>query len=113
MGVLSSDLRPRAQCIQARNRANRALGFISRSVSNRSAEVFLKLYLALARPHLDYTVQFWSPSYRIVRIVRIGAEEDDKHDSGVQKLAIRGKTQIVEFAFSRKAKGAGRYDRGF
>ena len=66
LGVLvSSDLRPRAQCVQARNRANRVLGFISRSVSNRSPEVILKLYLALVRPHLDYAVQFWSPFYRM------------------------------------------------
>ena len=63
--LVSSDLHPRAQCTQARNRANRVLGFISRSVSNRSAEVFLKLYLALVRPHLDYAVQFWSPYYRM------------------------------------------------
>ncbi len=38
LGVLeSADLRPRTQCIPAKNRANRVLGFISRSVSNRSA----------------------------------------------------------------------------
>ncbi len=44
LGVLvSSDLRPRNQCIQAKNRANRVLGFITRSVSNRSADVILKL----------------------------------------------------------------------
>ncbi len=65
LGVLvSSDLCSRNQCIQAKNRANRVLGFITRSVSNRSADVILKLYLALVRPHLDYAVQFWSPYYR-------------------------------------------------
>ncbi len=38
LGVLvSSDLRPKNQCIQAKNLANRVLGFITRSVSNRSA----------------------------------------------------------------------------
>ena len=41
------------------------LGFISRSVSNRTADVILKLYLALVRPHMDYAVQFWSPYYRM------------------------------------------------
>ena len=58
--VVSPDLRPREHCIKARNRANRTLGFIARSVSNKSAEVILKLYLAVVRPHLDYAVQFWS-----------------------------------------------------
>ena len=66
LGVqVSSDLRPRKQCIEARNRANRLLGFITRSIKSRSAEVILKLYLALVRPHLDYAVQFWSPYYRM------------------------------------------------
>ena len=52
LGVLvSSDLKPSNHYINARNNANRILGFISRSVSNRTAEVFLKLYLSLVRPH--------------------------------------------------------------
>ena len=62
--IVSSDLRLRKQYIEARNRANRVLGFIFRSVQSRSPDVILKLYLALVRPHLDYAVQFWSPYYR-------------------------------------------------
>ena len=65
LGVtVDSDLRLRKQCIEARNKANRVLGFIFRSVKSRSSDVILKLYLALVRPHLDYAVQFWSPHYR-------------------------------------------------
>ena len=56
LGVqVSSDLHPRKQCIEARNRANMVLGFIARSIK-RSTEIILKLYFALVRPHLDYTV---------------------------------------------------------
>ena len=62
---MSQDLRPREQCISGRNRANRILGFTTKSVSNRSADVMLKLYLALVRPHLDDGVQFWSSYYRM------------------------------------------------
>ena len=62
---VSSDLRPRKQYIEARNRANGLLGFIARSIKSRSAEVILKLYLALVKPHLDYAIQFWSPYYRM------------------------------------------------
>ena len=65
LGVqVSNNLRPREQCMIARNKANRMLGFINRSVTNRSSEVILKLYLALVRPHLDYAVQFWTPYYK-------------------------------------------------
>ena len=54
LGVqVSSNLCPREQCIIARNRANKILGFIGRCVTNRSSEVILRLYLALVRPHLD------------------------------------------------------------
>ena len=57
LGVqVSSDLRPRKQCIKARNRANKLLGFIARSIKSRSTEVILKLSLALVRPHFDYAV---------------------------------------------------------
>ncbi len=41
--MVSADLRLRTQCIQARIRANRVVGFISRSVSNKFAEVIHKL----------------------------------------------------------------------
>ena len=54
--LVSQNLRPREQCISARNRANRVLDFITRSVSNRSVDVILRLYLALVRLHLDYAV---------------------------------------------------------
>ena len=64
LGVqVSADPRPRKQCIEARNRANRLLGFIARCIQCRNAEVILKLYLALVTPHLNNAVQFWSPYY--------------------------------------------------
>ncbi len=66
LGVMvTKDLKPRQQCIKVRNKANRILGFISRSVSNRTDKVILQLYLALVRPHLDYAVQFWCPAYKM------------------------------------------------
>lgn len=81
-------LHPRAQCIQAKNCANRVLDFISRIVSNRSAEVILKLYLALVRSHLNYAVQFWSPYYKmdIKMLESIWAEENN--DLRDEKLAL-------------------------
>ncbi len=66
LGVLvNCDLRPRALCVQARSRANRVVGFISRSVSKRNVEVILKLYFALMRPRLDYAVHIWSLDYKM------------------------------------------------
>ena len=61
---ISNDLRPREQCIIARNRANKILGFISIGMTNKNSKVILRLYLALARPHLDYAAQYWLPYFR-------------------------------------------------
>ena len=52
------------QCLEARNRANRTLGFINRNVSYKSKEVVRSLYNAYVRPHLEYCIQAWSPHYR-------------------------------------------------
>jgi len=63
--MVSKDLKPRQQCINVCNKANKVLGFISRSVSYRTSNVILQLYLTLIRPYLDYAVQFWSPCFRM------------------------------------------------
>ena len=79
---VSSDLRRRKHYIEARNRANRVLGFIARNIKSRSTKVILKLYLALVRPHLDYAVQFWSPYHRM--------------DIGVLESVQRRITKMIE-----------------
>ena len=61
--MVNSKLSASDQVMVARKKALRMLGTINRSVSYKSAEVITKLYGAFVRPHLEYCVQAWSPTY--------------------------------------------------
>ncbi|CAM5100216.1 unnamed protein product [Eretmochelys imbricata] len=52
------------QCDMAVKKANAVLGCIRRGISNRDKEMLVLLYKALVRPHLEYCVQFWSPTFK-------------------------------------------------
>ena len=73
--VITSDLKFSKQCIAVEKKAQKLLGYIKRQFSYRNKEIVLSLYNSLVRPHLEYAVQFWSPSYRkdIRRLERIQA----------------------------------------
>ena len=52
--VISSNLKVADQCLEARNKANKMLGIISRNVVYKSKEVISKLYNSYVRPLLEY-----------------------------------------------------------
>ncbi|KAG0416720.1 hypothetical protein EQH57_1119, partial [Dictyocoela roeselum] len=65
LGVISSnDLISSQQCNDAAKKGNKMLGMISRTIAYKSTHIMIKLYNAFVRPHLEYSVQFWSPYFR-------------------------------------------------
>ena len=61
--VITNKLSASDQVLEARRKALRMLGAINKNVSYKSEEVVTKLYNAYVRPHLEYCVQAWSPTY--------------------------------------------------
>ncbi|XP_050709631.1 uncharacterized protein LOC126994346 [Eriocheir sinensis] len=103
LGVLvNSDQQLRKQCISARNRANRVLGFIiKRTVTSRSAEVILRLCLASVRPHSS-TVYF---DYRCRTGKEKNAGDFDMRQLGVARRVLRPKGMTRTCASPRQAWG--------
>ena len=62
--IITNDLQSSKQCIEAEKKAQKLLGYIKRQFKSRKKENIVTLYNALIRPHLEYCVQFWSPSLR-------------------------------------------------
>jgi hypothetical protein len=77
--MVNADFQFSDNCTQAAKKARRAFYQLKRTVSSRDPMVFVPLYKAIVRPHLEYCVQAWSPNL----------EKDKKKLEAVQRLATR------------------------
>ena len=59
--IVANDLKTERQCREAARRANWILGMIKRQFGYLDATSFNILYKAFIRPHLEYSIQAWSP----------------------------------------------------
>ncbi|KAK4829364.1 hypothetical protein QYF61_003291 [Mycteria americana] len=103
-GVLvDSRLNTSQQCALAAKRANHILGCIKHSITSRSKEVIIPLYLALVQPHLEYCVQFWAPQFKEdVQVLECVQRRGTK----LEKRRLRGNL-IALYSFLRRGSGEG------
>ena len=114
MGVFVDDKHKFSkQCLEARNKANRMLGFISRNVGHKSKEVMKTLCNAYVRPHLEYCVQAWSPHYQkdLVMLEKV-QRRATRLVSELKRLDYETRLKELNmFSLDRRYKRGG-YDRG-
>ena len=95
--IVHKSLKPSAQCAKAAGKANQVLGQLSRAVTYRDKNTFLKLYSVYVRPHLEYAVQSWCPY----------TQEDKAALEKIQKRAISMVSNFSGKSYDEKLKEAG------
>jgi hypothetical protein len=95
--VIHKSLKSTKQSFSAVKKANRMLGMIARNIKSRTKEIILPLYRSLVRPHLEYNVQFWSPSFK----------KDVQLIERVQRRATRLITGIRDMEYEQRLRKTG------
>ena len=90
--IISKDLKSTKQCIKVEKKAQKLVGYIKRQFKYRDKETVLQLYTSIVRPHLEYAVQFWSPTLR----------KDIDRLEAVQARATKLVPSIRQFGYQRR-----------
>ena len=96
---MSKVLKFSKQCLLVKNKANIMLGIINRGVSYKCAEVISKLYRSYIRPHLEYCIQFRSPTNVI----------DEDMLEGVQRRATEMIPIFQKLSYEERLKRLGMF----
>ncbi|XP_063615393.1 uncharacterized protein LOC134788435 [Penaeus indicus] len=95
LGVMvTKDFKPSRQCQNSAKKARGELFRLHSTMSCKEPEVFLPLYKAIVRPHLEYCIQAWSP-YLKKDIILL---------EKVQRLATRMITGYKHLAYEDRLK---------
>ena len=95
--IVHSSLKPSKQCAKAAIKGNQVLGQMARSFSYRDKVYWIRLYKTYVRPHLEYAVQAWCPSYQ--------SDIDCLED--VQRRAVKMISGLSSVSYDEKLKEVG------
>jgi len=95
--VVTDDFKPSAQCDRAVARAKSALHRLRHVVASRDPAVFLPLYVAHVRTHLEYCVQVWCPYLK----------KDIEHVEQVQRFATRILNGMAGLSYEQRLERLG------
>ena len=91
---MHASFKPSAQCVVAANKARRALFVQQKAIASTNADVWIPLYKAYARPHLEYCVKAWSPYLN----------KDMAILEHIQRMATRWVTGLKGFPYFKRLK---------
>ena len=71
--IITPNLNTSEQVTRAAAAANSMLGRITKTFTYMGKEMFLPVYKNLARPHMEYAIQVWSPFLQkdIIKLERV------------------------------------------
>jgi len=100
LGVfVSDDMKVETQCTEAANKANRALGLVTRTFKYHNPRSFTNLYKSYVRPHLEFAVQAWSPYLK----------KDKRTLEKVQRRATRQMQGMEGLSYQERLEKTGLY----
>ena len=92
--IISDDLKPSKQCIQATKKANSILKMVKRSFNYFDINTFKIVYKTYVRPHLEYCCQAWCPYF----------SKDVRMIEGVQRRATKLVREIRNLPYEVRLK---------
>ena len=94
---ISADMKVSEQCGIAASKGNQILGLIRRNITYKEKQLFIPLFKAVVRPHLEHCIQAWRP-YR---------KKDIDMLERIQRRATKSIPKLRDLCYEERLKECG------